>query len=881
MSGKAGRSTSRDRDWRVALGQLRTEVPAARAPEPFDFESKRDWERALRFAHDVIRGTPESQFPSGSSDPRSALAFALQWATANAVRGLDPICEALIRFGGHAAKKAGVERAVRHGSMYLLKFGDKSAVEEFVCQDFGSIHAATAFLVHLDEEAIRRLRERLLEKLKRDISPAVAAKVVERLARIDAHGCASTLNSLDEDRRATIWRAVSKQAQHELRQSGAQLADVMRKDRPDIAARASTLSLDEVRGLRTNGTDLETLFWLKKHGEGEPRKVAAKKIREHHERSTRPARPRAPYRVDTRLPLHRLASSWRHEDRRYALEQAPLATKSIPLFSTLILDSDVRIATRAFERLAQLSPELGRQRAVEHPRLLSTRSLRWLAKGATNDQLASLLDAFTRSCETLSADAVLLLLGCGCDAWMLAGHLAREGNGGGLGVLAAFHVHRGDAASLMRVADLASSNVAVEDRHDLLRTALSHSFRAWRYANNVGASLSSLIAALADIDYKAAYGLSLNVLGELNTALKFSRVRPLAEVIGDATTLCGTRLHGLAIKVEVDGYVIERGDELISGIEAWIVDTASGGVGDATIRVTHRDEGRCMLSLEPNQGSFQVQGYLGWSTPPALTELTEAFGEPQPDRLRDYVPLMRRLTSTTRDMSSFELGWALALTSTHDADYFERELSKLAFWVHSLKNSLRAFSTTHRPTAVITSAVDRYRAEAQRLLGVFGFHDEPLDEEFNVKLLADDVLANYGPAALVRGIRLSNSVRTDSYVRGPARQLERILSNFVANAIDALPMKGSVVITADLDTGRYELTISVLDDGPGVPTGVADDLFGASRNDRHDAVHFGMGLFEARQLALEVNGSVSLERRSEGGTAARITVPIEVADDNE
>jgi signal transduction histidine kinase len=40
-----------------------------------------------------------------------------------------------------------------------------------------------------------------------------------------------------------------------------------------------------------------------------------------------------------------------------------------------------------------------------------------------------------------------------------------------------------------------------------------------------------------------------------------------------------------------------------------------------------------------------------------------------------------------------------------------------------------------------------------------------------------------------------------------------------------------------------------------------------------------MGLFEARQLALELNGTVALEARAAGGTVARVTVPIELPDE--
>lgn len=880
MSGKGNKTNNRD--WREALAQLRPELPPVQAPIPFDFASEPEWDRALRFAHDVLRAAPGSQFPPGSPQyARAALAFALQWATANAVPGLTPTCNGLIRLGGQAARKPGTERAVCLGAIYLLKLGDRTAVEEFVCQDFGSIHAATTFVINLDEEVIDRLREPLLDKLKRDVTPAVAARIAERLARAHADACASTLMSLDEKRRRIVWRMMSKTAQRALDAVCSALGEPARKERADIGARASTLALEEVRALRTHGLELAMLYWVRKHGNDELRRIAAQKIRDYRERSSQPAPARAPRRVDTRLPLHRLVSSWRPEDRRFVLEQAAAAPKSIPLFSTLILDSDARIATRAFERLSQVAPALARQRAAERPKLVSTRSLRWLAKEATTEEMTRILDALSSSGQALSADVTLGLLGAGVDPHQLASHLAREGNGSGLGVLAAFHVHRGDAAALTHVANLAASSVAAEDRHDLIRTALSHSFRAWRYANNVGAGLSSLISALADTDYRAAYTLSLNVLGELNTAITFPRVRRLADAMDDAATLCASRMRGLAVEMQLDGYIIERGDAFVARFETWLSENLSATADNGSVHITAKESGRCTLLMEPPHVSLDVHGYLPWPDPPLrLADLTAALGQPQPDRLREYVPLMRQVTTVTHGLTPVELGWSLVLASTHDADYFEKELSNLAFWVHSLKNSLRAFANANRPSAATTSALERYRTEAQRLLGVFGFHDAPVDEEIDVKVLVDDVLAGYRHTAVLRRVMLTNAIAPDTHVRGPARQVERILSNFVANAIDAVPLDGTVVVTANVDTSRYELTLAVIDDGPGIPSVPLDESFGASRAGTNDGVHFGMGLFEARQLALEVNGAIAIERREEGGTIARVTIPVEVADES-
>lgn len=875
--GKNSRTHS-PRDWRMALELLREELPAIAHPAPFDFTDDREWDRAVRFAHDVLR-RPGTQFPPGSSNnSRSSLAFALQWGTANAVPGLAPICEGLTRLGGAAARKFDVERAVRFAASYLLNLGDRKVVEDFVCQDYGSIQAATAFLMHLDEDAITRLRVPLLQKLSRDISPTVMAKVVERVSRIDANGCATALNALEDERRAVVWRSISKRTQRHLREAcSVELRGVALVDREAIETHASTLSADEVRRLLPSGVEFGMLHWLAKHGGDDVRDIAAEKIRIHRERGRQPHRPPARTRVDTRQPLHRLAASWRAEDRWYVVDEAPLKEKNIPLLCTLILDADAAIARRALERLAQLSPARARQHVAANPRALSPRALRWLATDATSAELAALLAALSSAKMTIPVDAVLMLLGSGFDPLLLAEHLGREANGSGLGVLAAFYVHRGNVAGLAMVADLATTHVPLADRHDVVRTALSHSFRAWRYANDVGAALSALTAALADTEYRNAYKHSLNVLGELNTALSFPRIRLLREALEDVFTLCTRRFPRLSLSTDAEGYIIERGDDFVGHAEAWVVENLGAFEGEAILQLGYSDDGRCTLScLEADGDVLGVHAYLPWQSPPSgLDELSVALGHPQPDRLRDYVPLMHKVTNITRNMSATELAWALVRTSTHDADYLEKELSRLALWVHSLKNSLRAFANADRPSPAARAAVERYRREAQRLLGVFGFHESIEDELFDVRLLCDEVLASQRSIAGRRGVTMSCSAPEGLVVLGPARHLDRILSNFVANAVDAVGEQGKICVSATFDRSRCELSIEVADDGPGIPVDCLNQLFMITKSDKHDEEHFGMGLFEARQLALDVGGAISVEALQLGGTLATVTVPVE------
>ncbi len=119
-----------------------------------------------------------------------------------------------------------------------------------------------------------------------------------------------------------------------------------------------------------------------------------------------------------------------------------------------------------------------------------------------------------------------------------------------------------------------------------------------------------------------------------------------------------------------------------------------------------------------------------------------------------------------------------------------------------------------------------------------------------------------------------------AHLRGDARRLRQILLNFVANALKYAG-RGRVEVAAwarPLGQDRFELTLSVSDQGPGIPPEEQGRVFtkfergSAARQARIAGT--GMGLAVCRQLAEHLGGRVWLESTPGQGCTFFVAVPL-------
>jgi two-component system sensor histidine kinase CreC len=113
-------------------------------------------------------------------------------------------------------------------------------------------------------------------------------------------------------------------------------------------------------------------------------------------------------------------------------------------------------------------------------------------------------------------------------------------------------------------------------------------------------------------------------------------------------------------------------------------------------------------------------------------------------------------------------------------------------------------------------------------------------------------------------------------VRGEPFILRSAVTNLLENAIDFSPAGGTVGIALRRENGTAFIEIS--DRGPGIPDYATDRVFDRFYSLRHHSSGrkgTGLGLTLVKEAAELHGGWVSLEAREDGGTIARLALPVQ------
>lgn len=125
-------------------------------------------------------------------------------------------------------------------------------------------------------------------------------------------------------------------------------------------------------------------------------------------------------------------------------------------------------------------------------------------------------------------------------------------------------------------------------------------------------------------------------------------------------------------------------------------------------------------------------------------------------------------------------------------------------------------------------------------------------------------------------VRFANNVAPGFIVRADSEQLHRVLSNLVRNARQALvaaDREGCVTLSAAEDETNW--TITVADNGPGLPEKARENLFRAFQGGTRKGGS-GLGLAIAAELVQGHGGRLELARTGSEGTVFEITLPKSV-----
>ena len=240
---------------------------------------------------------------------------------------------------------------------------------------------------------------------------------------------------------------------------------------------------------------------------------------------------------------------------------------------------------------------------------------------------------------------------------------------------------------------------------------------------------------------------------------------------------------------------------------------------------------------------------------------------------------------TFRELAQREQAASAWLRKTQDALVRSEKLAivgRMAATVaHEINNPLEAVTNLiwiakNDPTASenvkkrLGIADDELRRVAQITKQTLGFYRDTGQEGLiKVSEVMDSVLGLYGSRLRSKEI----SVRTqyaECYVFGHAGELRQLFSNLCANAIDAIPVHGTLSVKASRSqhwgTGdQAGVRVTIADDGCGIRTDHLNRLFEPFFSTK-ESTGTGLGLWVAKQIAEKHKGRIAVRSKTNPGT---------------
>ncbi|HEV2345746.1 MAG TPA: HAMP domain-containing sensor histidine kinase [Actinocrinis sp.] len=275
----------------------------------------------------------------------------------------------------------------------------------------------------------------------------------------------------------------------------------------------------------------------------------------------------------------------------------------------------------------------------------------------------------------------------------------------------------------------------------------------------------------------------------------------------------------------------------------------------------------------------------------ALREALRALGDAEPGQDRTATLATAELDDLRRELATT----AARLAESRERERaLERSRRELVAWVsHDLRTplaGLRAMAEALedgvatdplRYHTQIRMSVDRLAAMVDDLFEMSRIHAGALRltlERVALTDLVDEAVIGADPLARACGVLLEADVRTPLAVRVDPRELSRVLTNLVANAIRHTPSDGAVRVEATERDGRAVL--AVVDACGGIPEEDLDRVFevawrGTAARTPEPLAGAGLGLAIVRGIVEAHSGEVDV-RNVVGGCRFEVRLPVPV-----
>ena len=123
----------------------------------------------------------------------------------------------------------------------------------------------------------------------------------------------------------------------------------------------------------------------------------------------------------------------------------------------------------------------------------------------------------------------------------------------------------------------------------------------------------------------------------------------------------------------------------------------------------------------------------------------------------------------------------------------------------------------------------------------------------------------------------ATTLTATSWITADKQRLEQAILNLIKNAIDAMPDGGTISLAGEEDNEHKLVKIRVRDTGVGMDAETAKRIFDPFFTTKEDGKGSGLGLYVAREIVEEHEGSIKVISAEGEGTTFLIRLPIKEA----
>ena len=236
----------------------------------------------------------------------------------------------------------------------------------------------------------------------------------------------------------------------------------------------------------------------------------------------------------------------------------------------------------------------------------------------------------------------------------------------------------------------------------------------------------------------------------------------------------------------------------------------------------------------------------------------------------DLEQALRRLEAQDRLVS-------LGLLSASVAHELNTPLTVLQGSVEKLSETVKDPAAQER-LARMLRVTQRLRKISESLVDFATVRKQQM-EAVALRPLIDEAWSLVGIDEKAGNANFVNSVRSEDTVTGNPDRLMQVFVNLLRNALYAIPPSGKIEVKTRRiarNTQRW-ISVTVEDNGPGIPPEVLPEIFEAFVSTRLDARGTGLGLTVAEGIVHQHGGTIAASNRPGGGACLEITLPADPA----